>query len=202
MENATMDRRKAVWLATGVPQAYRSFSEAKVTLPEGKAKEIADWFEGIPERQRKVEEIPQHPDYGQSLWINSDYHMGKTRFVIAAMFEHCLKYRKAFRWTEAVDYIDAQRLAMATDDDESSGLHRALQAVEAAKSTYFLILDEIGEERYSDWVDNELLRLVKARFKAGRPTVLITQLTQSEWKSTYSSPLTAFVQKNCHRISI
>ncbi|GAA3375565.1 hypothetical protein [Streptomyces racemochromogenes] len=91
---------------------------------------------------------------------------------------------------------------MEINDAESPELHAALRSVGEAKSSYFLILDEVGEERYSAWTDDTLLRLLKARFKSGHPTVIITQLTKSEWTGRYSRPLTAFVEKNCRRITL
>ncbi|MFE2128627.1 P-loop NTPase family protein [Streptomyces amritsarensis] len=202
MTNATMDPLTALWIDSNVPHAYRSFSEELVKIAGVKVSEIDEWFEGLPKRQMKPDGVPQHPDFGQSLFINGEYHLGKTRFVIGTMVTECLQHRKRFRWTEVVDYLEAQKVTMEINDPESPELHAALRFVDRAKSSYFLILDEVGEERYSAWTDDTLLRLLKGRFKAGHPTVIITQLTRSEWLSRYSRPLTAFIEKNCRRITV
>ncbi|MER6213625.1 hypothetical protein ABT213_06150 [Streptomyces sp. NPDC001674] len=202
-ENPVMDPMKALWLGTNVPAKYRTFSEDKVKISDDAVREIDSWFEELPERQKKkTDGVAEHPDYGQSLFISGDYHVGKTRFMIACVAEECLKSRKRFRWTEAVDYLDAQKVLMDIDDGGAPELHTAMQAIENARTAYFLVLDEVGEERYSDWVDDSLLRLLRGRFKNGRPTVIITQLDKPEWLSIYSRPLTAFVEKNCRRIAL
>lgn len=105
------------------------------------------------------------------LLICGDVGVGKTHLAVAIL---STAFRKGI--SAAMVYIPdlLAELRKEMQDDEKKGL------ADKVRSRRFLVLDDLGAEKASEWTEQELARLINYRYENMLPTVITTNLTRKE----------------------
>lgn len=106
---------------------------------------------------------------GLRLW--GEYGCGKTHLA-AAIVNNLLKKGIPCMFVVVPELLDYMRQGM---NDESKAL-MAMQIIDAAKTTDVLILDDLGAEKPSEWVKEQLFILINSRYENRLTTLITTNL--------------------------
>ena len=85
------------------------------------------------------------------------------------------KYDPPVAFVNVAKALEARRRALDVDDDGE-----AARAWNIARNERLVVLDDLGAERRSDWVVEQLFDLVDARYGAMLPTVLTSNFSMKE----------------------
>jgi DNA replication protein DnaC len=114
----------------------------------------------------------------ESLLLMGDVGRGKT-FLSSAIANMVLEAQRTVVYFTFSEFIDLARLHKLDDDEEYRvGLQRLLDAD-------LIILDDLGAEKVTEFVGQELFNLINYRMNRSRPMVVSTNLTPSEIEEAY-----------------
>ena len=101
------------------------------------------------------------------LMLIGPYGCGKTHLA-AAILHRCAEDGTPGMFVVAPDLLAQIRSSYRTGDG------RADEIVDAAKNTPLLVLDDLGAEKASPWVQEQLYMLINHRYEHMLPTVITT----------------------------
>lgn len=110
---------------------------------------------------------------GLKLW--GGYGCGKTHLA-AAIANNLLAKGIPCMFVVVPELLDYMRQGM---NDENKAL-TATQIIDAAKTTDVLVLDDLGAEKASEWVKEQLFILVNSRYENKLTTLITTNLNTAE----------------------
>jgi DNA replication protein DnaC len=158
-------RRRAHSLSAVIPRKYRgaSFDRPPVT-------------EMAPAQVRAVRafarDIEQHLDSGRGLWLFGDVGTGKTTLAM-------LVSKAALDAGRSVAIYSLPRLLAELrttfSEDSEQGYVELLDRLTAVD---LLHIDDVGAEKTSDWVLEQLYAIVNARYEEQRSIVITTNLKE------------------------
>jgi hypothetical protein len=151
----------------GIPQRYQAASVDSMQRLPGKAGAIRYVAEQWNRRDSII--IASRAGAGDSKWGT-----GKT-MLACAMARMVLEDRRYPRFWYVPDLMDGIRSRFNSD-----ALETADQFQDAVAREPFLILDDLGAERPTDWTRERLAVLLNDRYNAQRPTVVTTNYTSAE----------------------
>ena len=124
--------------------------------------------------RRYVRDIDANLDQGQGVWLHGDVGTGKTTLAM-------LISRHALEAGRSVAIYSLPRLLseLRKTFDESSDT-TYLQLLDSLASVDLLHVDDVGAERSSDWVLEQLYSIVNARYEEQRSVVITTNLEHDE----------------------
>ncbi len=158
-----VERRRARSLSAVIPRRYRgvSFDRAPVTdLPEPQVRLV----------RRYVHEIATNLDQGRGLWFHGDVGTGKTTLAM-------LVSRAALDAGHSVAIYSLPRLLAeirATFEADSDGTY--VDFLDRLAAVDLLHVDDLGAEKTSEWVLEQLYAIVNARYEEERSVVITTNL--------------------------
>jgi DNA replication protein DnaC len=195
-----------VWVGTGIPRRMHDTRLADLRTADGAPPElevIAQWLDQLAEQQAVSEDfIPVHPErYGQGLLLTGLPGRGKTTAAAAAACE-VRRTGKSVYFTRWADFVQQSRDVygrLAKDVSSPEELSRTLHALDRVRNSFLVVVDAVGEERVTDTgFGTELLEsLLRDRYDDGKPTVVTSNLTSSQWTNRYSGPLRSFISQAC-----
>jgi DNA replication protein DnaC len=157
--------RKARSLSAVIPRRYRdvSFDRPPVT-------DIAPQI--VAATRRFAEDIDRHLDAGRGLWLMGPVGTGKTTLAM-------LVSKAALKAGRSVAIYSLPRLL-----NEIRDTHRAershLDLLDKLAAVDLLHIDDVGAERTTDWVLEELYSIVNARYEDERSVVITTNILDRE----------------------
>jgi DNA replication protein DnaC len=124
----------------------------------------------VAEVRRYVADLDTHLDEGRGLWFMGDVGTGKTSLAM-------LVAKAALERRRTVAIYSVPRLLIELrrsfgDDSESS----YTDLVDALAAVDLLQLDDLGAEKTSEWVLEQLYAIVNARYEERKAIVLTTNL--------------------------
>jgi len=158
-----VERRRARSLSAVIPRRYRgvSFDRSPVTdLPEPQVRLV----------RRYVHEIEANLDQGRGLWFHGDVGTGKTTLAM-------LVSRAALDAGHSVAIYSLPRLLAeirATFEADSDGTY--VDFLDRLAAVDLLHVDDVGAEKTSEWVLEQLYAIVNARYEEERSVVITTNL--------------------------
>jgi DNA replication protein DnaC len=120
-----------------------------------------------------VEAIAERLDEGQGIWLMGDVGTGKTSLAM-------LVSKAAVEAQRAVAIYSLPRLLarVRRTYDAEAGEQSYLEFFERLTSVDLLHVDDLGAEKRSDWVLEQLYAIVNERYEAQRSIVVTTNLDQ------------------------
>jgi DNA replication protein DnaC len=158
-------QRRAHSFNSVIPRKYRnlSFDRPPVTLIDAPI---------VAATRRFVQRIDDRLDEGRGLWFMGPVGTGKTTLAM-------LVSQAALRAGRSVAIYSLPRLL-----NEIRDTHRAershIDLLDRLTVVDLLHIDDVGAERTTDWVLEELYSIVNARYEDQRSIVLTTNITDRE----------------------
>ena len=160
---ARIERHRARSLSAVIPKKYRgtSFDRAPVTDMPGPQVQVV---------RRFVREIDENLDAGRGLWFYGSVGTGKTTLAM-------LVSRSALDAGRSVAIYSLPRLLAeirATFETDAEGSY--VDFLDRLAAVDLLHVDDVGAERTSDWVLEQLYAIVNARYEDERSVIITTNL--------------------------
>ncbi|HZC28726.1 MAG TPA: ATP-binding protein [Gaiellaceae bacterium] len=162
-----VERRRAHSLSAVIPRKYRgaSFDRPPVTdMPAPQVQLV----------KRFVRELDANLDAGRGLWFYGSVGTGKTTLAM-------LVSRAALDAGRSVAIYSLPRLLAeirATFETDSEGSY--VDFLDRLAVVDLLHVDDVGAERTSDWVLEQLYAIVNARYEDERSVIITTNLERDE----------------------
>lgn len=125
----------------------------------------------LAEAEAFVRDFPQRLAAGEGLLFTGPFGSGKTRLAAAVLNEVQERHQAAVRGEVVPDLL--QRLRTTYDPQAADSEDRILQPLLRAS---LLLLDDIGAERVSEWVQERLFLVIDHRYRRRLPTLFTTNL--------------------------
>jgi DNA replication protein DnaC len=162
-----MLRARAHGVASVIPAKFRgvSFERPPVTEIEPMVVRVV---------RNYTDELDDNLDAGRGLWLMGDTGTGKTTLAM-------LVSRLALEAGRTVAIYSLPKLLarIRRTYDAEAGEDSYLQFFERLTSVDLLHIDDLGAEKRSDWVLEQLYALVNERYEAQRSIVVTTNLDQA-----------------------
>lgn len=165
MEPVLAQRRLArIFGAAAIPGKFQDTSFATYALLPG-----AD--------QASRARVEAWADHGpHSLYLHGPYGHGKTGLALAAFRQRIETRQVDALYRVAPELLQAIR---ATFDRDMGGASTS-EVVELVKNVGLLLLDDLGKEKPTDWVAEQLYTIVNHRYLAELPTIVTTNHTPQQ----------------------
>ena len=143
----------------------------------------------VREVRRFTREIDRNLDQGQGLWLTGDVGTGKTTLAM-------LVSKAAIEAGRSAAIYSLPRLLGVLRESMSSeeGL---LRLVDDLSQVDLLHLDDLGAERATDWVLEQLYAIVNARYEEQRSLVITTNLQPEELADQLGPRIVSRINEIC-----
>jgi DNA replication protein DnaC len=167
-----LSRRRARGVASTIPRKYRGVGLDRPPLSDMAADRMrAPVYNAVKEF---VERIGERLDAGDGLWLMGDVGTGKTTLAM-------LVSKAAAEAERSVAIYSLPRLLarIRRTYDAEAGEQSYLEFFERLTSVDLLHIDDLGAEKRSDWVLEQLYAIVNERYETQRSVVVTTNLDQT-----------------------
>jgi DNA replication protein DnaC len=184
-----VERRRARSLSAVIPRKYRgvSFERAPVTELPGPQVLMVRHF---------VRDIDPNLDAGRGLWFEGDIGTGKTTLAM-------LVSRAALDAGRSVAIYSLPRLLAeirATFEDDTEGSY--VDFLDRLAAVDLLHVDDVGAERSSEWVLEQLYAIVNARYEDERSMVITTNLAQEQLEEQIGRRTVSRLKEMCEPVPL
>jgi len=153
---------KARSLSAVIPRRYRDVAFDRSPVTEIEPRQVVDAVRSF------VDRIDEQLDGGRGLWFMGPVGTGKTSLAM-------LVSKAALKAGRTVAIFSLPRLL-----NEIRDTHRAershVDLLDRLTAVDLLHIDDVGAERTTDWVLEELYSIVNARYEDGRSMVITTNI--------------------------
>jgi DNA replication protein DnaC len=184
-----VERRRARSLSAVIPRKYRgvSFERAPVTdLPAPQVQMVRHF----------VRDIDANLDAGRGLWFEGDVGTGKTTLAM-------LVSRAALDAGRSVAIYSLPRLLAeirATFEDDAEGSY--VDFLDRLALVDLLHVDDVGAERSSEWVLEQLYAIVNARYEDERSMVITTNLARERLEEQIGKRTVSRLKEMCEPVPL
>jgi DNA replication protein DnaC len=184
-----VERRRARSLSAVIPRKYRgvSFDRAPVTDLPGPQVHMVKRF---------VRDIDANLEAGRGLWFEGDVGTGKTTLAM-------LVSRAALDGGRSVAIYSLPRLLAeirATFEEDTEGSY--VDFLDRLAVVDLLHIDDVGAERSSEWVLEQLYAIVNARYEDERSMVITTNLTRERLEEQIGRRTVSRLKEMCDPVPL
>lgn len=182
-------------MSTVIPRRYRgvSFDRPPVSdMARGLETKAA-----VREIRRYIDELPARLDEGSGLWLFGDTGTGKTTLGM-------LVSKSVLESGRSVAIYSLPKLLAQirrTYDAEPGG-DNYLQFFERLTQVDLLHIDDLGAEKRSDWVLEQLYALVNERYEAEKSVLVTTNLRHDELEDQIGVRTVSRLNEMCDEIEV
>jgi DNA replication protein DnaC len=181
-------RRKAQSLSAVIPRRYRDASFDRPPATEIEPRAVVGAVRSFADR------INDHLDAGRGLWFVGPVGTGKTTLAM-------LVSKAALRAGRSVAIYSLPRLL-----NEIRDTHRAERShvalLDRLAAVDLLHIDDVGAERTTDWVLEELYSIVNARYEDQRSIVITTNLDEDALSEQISARTVSRLAEICDQLPL
>jgi DNA replication protein DnaC len=190
-----LKRGRVRGVASTIPPRYRgvSFDRPPVSDMERDLTTKA----AVADVRRFIDQIDDRIDSGRGLWLFGDTGTGKTTLAM-------LISKAALEAGHSVAIYSLPKLLARirrTYDAEPGG-DSYLAFFERLTSVDLLHIDDLGAEKRSDWVLEQLYALVNERYEAERPVLITTNLPHEELEEQIGKRTVSRLSQMCDEIPL
>jgi DNA replication protein DnaC len=127
------------------------------------------------------------------LFLHGAYGVGKTGLAFAAFRQRLETLHVDGLFRTSPDLLEAIR---ATFDRETGGATSS-QVTDAVKSVALLLLDDLGAEKVTEWVEERLYMIVNHRYLSGLATIYTSNLTLTQLGAKLSQRIAWRIKEMC-----
>ncbi|MDP1571801.1 MAG: ATP-binding protein [Vicinamibacterales bacterium] len=129
-------------------------------------------YDSLREAHRKARAfIDAFPVVDRGLLLRGQHGVGKTHLAVAI-----LKAVVGQRGARGYFYETRELLKLVRDTYSSGGDETEMEVLRPVLDADLLVLDDLGAEKTSEWVQETLGLVVNTRYSEGRPTIFTTNL--------------------------
>ena len=169
-----------------LPEIYKA-----VTLYNYKERD-EDTRNALGVARRYVVKWPELRKEGKGLLFCGTSGNGKTHLS-------CAIGREVAAMGYTVRYIRTARLLRIIKDAQLGNLEDTIAPFERCS---LLILDDLGKEKGSDWVNEQLNELIDCRTANKRPMIVTCNMTPEQFASDYDSAIVDRLNSSCYRVKL
>jgi DNA replication protein DnaC len=166
-------KRRARGVASAIPRKYRTVSfDAPPVADMARDPSRAPVYRAVKDY---VESISERLEEGEGLWLMGDVGTGKTSLAM-------LVSKAAVEAGNTVAIYSLPRLLsrIRRTYDADAGEQSYLEFFERLTEVDLLHIDDLGAEKRSDWVLEQLYAIVNERYETQRSVVVTTNLSQED----------------------
>jgi DNA replication protein DnaC len=179
-----VSRARARSLSGVIPRRYRlvSFDTPPVTeIPAPQVRVVRDF----------VRRLPENLDAGRGLWFFGSVGTGKTTLAM-------LVSKHALELGRSVAIYSLPRLLAEIRTTFDDGTQRSYtQLLDRLSGVDLLHIDDVGAEKTSDWVLEQLYAIVNARYEDERSVVITTNLERDDLAEQINERTVSRLEEMC-----
>lgn len=182
-------------VASVIPPRYRGVSLGRPPLTE-MARDLATRG-AVNEARAFVEQLDERLDEGRGLWLFGDTGTGKTTLAM-------LVSKAALEAGRSVAIYSLPKLLARirrTYESEPGG-DSYLSFFERLTAVDLLHIDDLGAEKRSDWVLEQLYALVNERYEAQRSVLLTTNLSHEDLEEQIGARTVSRLAQMCDEVPL
>jgi DNA replication protein DnaC len=190
-----LKRGRVRGVASVIPPRYRGVSFERPPVSE-MARDL-ETKAAVTEVRAFVEEIDERLDRGRGLWLFGDTGTGKTTLAM-------LVSKKALEAGRSVAIYSLPKLLARirrTYDSEPGG-DSYLAFFERLTSVDLLHIDDLGAEKRSDWVLEQLYALINERYETERSVLVTTNLPHEELEEQIGTRTVSRLSQICDEVPL
>lgn len=192
---ARLRKARVRGIASVIPPRYRGVSFDRPPISD-MARDLTTKG-AVADIRRFVGELDEKLDAGRGLWLFGDTGTGKTTLAM-------LISKAALEAGRSVAIYSLPKLLARirrTYDSEPGG-DSYLQFFERLTSVDLLHIDDLGAEKRSDWVLEQLYALVNERYEAQRSILITTNLPHQELEEQIGRRTVSRLNQICDEIAL
>jgi len=156
---------KDVLLKDWTTKPYNKENKAQI---KAIAVSVRNWFENIDEMERE----------GKGFYFWSDTKgSGKTMLTVAIANELINKYKRFTKFATSLDILDEIRSTYDSHNEDTES-----KLLEDLVSAEFLVIDDFGTERVTDWVGEKFYQIINKRYINKKVTFFTSNFDLKELK--------------------
>lgn len=156
--------------AAGIPPRYQHCKLSNFQTSSGSAEERAQLMAARTSAERYVEDFLQEEGFRQSgLLFLGPPGVGKTHLAVGVLRALVERYRMRGRFVEFTALIHHIQSTFDPDSEESKR-----QILDPLTGAELLVLDELGTQKPTPWVQEILYLIINSRYTRRRPTLFTT----------------------------
>lgn len=178
-----------------IPESYKNVRMSDLSFKYYKKQSSKDTFKAAAEFVKwYFENLDNNEAEGKGFYLWSEVKgSGKTMLVAAVANELIQTHHKFVKFATSVDILDEIR---ATYNDKSENTESRL--LEDLVSTPFLVIDDFGTERVTDWVGEKFYQIVNKRYINKKVTFFTSNYDLKTLK--YDSRITSRIRERTYLV--
>jgi DNA replication protein DnaC len=179
-----VSQQRARSLSGVIPRKYKgvSFDRPPVTEISGPAKAAV---------QRYVRRIDEQLDNGRGVWLTGSVGTGKTTLAMLVS-KAALDAGRSVAIYSLPRLLAEIRMTFDADNERSY-----LALIDRLASVDLLHIDDVGAEKTSPWVLEQLYAIVNARYEAERAVIITTNLDHNELAEQINERTVSRLEEMC-----
>jgi DNA replication protein DnaC len=181
--------RRARGLSNAIPKKYRgvSFDRPPITeMPSATVQVVRAYLRNLDQRL----------DEGRGLWLYGDVGTGKTTLAM-------LVSKTALEAGRSVAIYSLPRLlAEIRDTYEEGSRHSYTDLLDRLAEVDLLHVDDVGTEKTSPWVLEQLYAIVNSRYEDQKSIVLTTNLDREELAEQINPRTVSRLEEMCEELPL
>jgi DNA replication protein DnaC len=188
-------RGRSRGVASVIPPRYRGVSFDRPPISD-MARDLTTKA-AVADVAKFVEELDERLDAGRGLWLFGDTGTGKTTLAM-------LISKTALELGRSVAIYSLPKLLarIRRTYDSAPGGDSYLQFFERLTSVDLLHIDDLGAEKRSDWVLEQLYALVNERYEAQRSMLISTNLPHDQLEEQIGSRTVSRLNQICDEVPL